>query len=169
MQQALTFNEFDWRSAAVTMSAGRVISTVSQHSTAAVRNYQVFTGLGTVNEALKELMHFLHTPEAVTALESAQAETLKNITDKMHEVHGKIRILSAQIKRAETGKYWHKLFAGRLSKIESYNQEICAHVEAFRSEAALIILGPRDQEFVIESLMAQAEPSDALRRAFTRH
>jgi uncharacterized protein YicC (UPF0701 family) len=166
MQTAtMTFNELEWRSDAVTASAGQVISEIARNSKL---HYRVLLDLRSVNDKMLDLLRHLHSPESIKNLESATPDKLQELVDKMKNVHGKIRILIAHVESWDLG-YWRRFYRSRLETMATYNQELAMHAEAFATpEKSLILLSKRDQEFLLESLMAPAEPNDALRRAVAR-
>jgi hypothetical protein len=170
MQTATTmkFNELEWRADAVQASAGQMISAVARHSKLAFYHYGLLTDLTAIGNTMADLVRYLHTAEAILCLESSTPEELDRFGSKLHEVQGKVRILCCQIRSTDLG-FWRKLYTSRLDRMEASNREIIAHAEAFKAtDSSLILLSKRDQEFLLESLMAPVEPNDALRRAFMK-
>ncbi|MGA9804833.1 MAG: hypothetical protein WA383_21295 [Terriglobales bacterium] len=169
MQTAtIKFNELEWRSDAVQAAAGRMISNVAKHSELAFLHLRFLGDLRSINEKMIDLLAYMHSPEAISILESAAPEELDRVSMKMHDVHSKMRVLILEVRSADLG-FWNRVYVSRLNKLEASNHELCSHVEAFRAaNSSLILLSKRDQEFLLESLMAPAEPNDALRRAFMK-
>ncbi|MGC2271839.1 MAG: hypothetical protein WA555_00940 [Candidatus Sulfotelmatobacter sp.] len=169
MQTAtMKFNELEWRADAVQASAGQMISTVARHSKMAFRHYGTLTDLNTISDKMAELLRYLHSPEASACLESCTSEDLNRLGSKLHEVQGKVRIVVCQIRSMDLG-FWRKLYYTRVDRLEASNRDLIAHSEAFKTvDSSLILLSKRDQEFLLESLLAPDEPNDALRRAFMK-
>lgn len=161
----MKFNELEWRSDAVQASAGQVISEIARNSKV---HYRVLLDLSSLNGKMLDLLQYLHSAESIKTLESAAPEELQELGAKMQHVHGKIRILIANVKSWDLG-FWRRFYYSRLETMAAYNKELCSHAEAFRMpDSSLVLLSKRDQEFLLESLLAPAEPNDALRRAFTK-
>lgn len=161
--EALKLNELEWRSDAVQASAGQIISEISRQSKL---HWGVLRDLGGMSEKMLDLLQYLHSSEAIAAIESTDSERLQEIADKMYGVQGKVRIMIAQIHSWDLG-FWRRFYVARIEKLKVYNAALLAHADAFRDNP--VVLSKRDQDFVVASLLAPAEPNDALRRIFTQH
>lgn len=168
MQTAtMKFNELEWRSDAVQASAGQMISRLATHSKEAFGHYSILLGLREINKQMTELLSYLHSPQAIRVIESSSEEERNRIGAKMHTVAGKVRVGICQLRESDIG-FWKRVYLPRLEMLSAANQELCSHAEAFMAADSLIMLSKRDQDFMLESLMAPDEPNDALRRVFTR-
>jgi Protein of unknown function (DUF1778) len=171
MQTAtMTFNELDWRSDAARASAGKVLSSVATQSKAAYKHYAVLRGIGVLNEKMLDLIKLMHSPELRTAIELASATDLAVPTEKLRDLHGKVRITVAQIRcLIPSVGFWKPFYSSRLQTLEAYNTEIVGHADAFAEvQSSLIMLSERDQELVLATMENPPAPNDALRRAFAR-
>jgi len=169
MQTAtMEFNELEWCSYAVQASAGKVICNVATHSKLAFQHYAVLMDLSSVNECMLNLLKCLHSPATIKALEASTPEELDHLSAEFQDTHNRLRVVVLKIRSFNLG-FWKRLYFSRLDKLEAYNRELFSHIEAFKAtDSSLILLSKRDQEFLLESLLAPPKANDALHHAFRR-
>jgi hypothetical protein len=166
--QAIAFNEIEWRSAAVTASAGRVISAAVHHARLGVRHYQILSGLNTVADSMRELLRILHSDTSIAVLEAATPEQRATIGKMLQESHDKLQMMVATLRTKDLG-YWRRLYTPKIEALEASNREYAAHSEALRDvDAELLVLSQNDQKFLINALLTPKEPSEDLYRVFAR-
>jgi hypothetical protein len=168
MEATMKFNELEWRSDAVQASAGQVISYVARNSKLALLHYGFLSSLGSINNQTLDLVNYMHSPEAIANLEASTDFERERIREKMMDVSNKVRVMICQLRNADFG-FWKRVYTKRLEELETANKALYSHAEAFGAiDSSVILLTKRDQERLLESLMAPDEPNDALRRAFMR-
>jgi hypothetical protein len=166
--QAIAINELEWRNAAVTASAGRVISNLAKQPASAVIHYRLLAGVRTVNGAVSELLTQMHSEASIAALEAALPEQRVTLGQQLENAHDKIRMMIATLRVANLG-YWKRFYTPKLDILESWNRELRAHSDALKdTDASLLILSKGDQEFLLDALLNPKEPSEDLRRTFSR-
>jgi hypothetical protein len=166
--QAIALNEIEWRSDAVAASAGRAISNVATHTLAGIKHLRILNAMSVIRDALTELLRHLHTEDSITALENATPEQRIKIATKFCEINDKVRLMFAASENVHLG-YWKPWYTPKLNAIKLLNSELVGHSEALKdTDAALIILSKKDQEFLLEAILNPKEPSEDFYRVFAR-
>jgi hypothetical protein len=166
----ITVNELEGRSYTILANASHALAaipSVAKHSRQAVRHYLFCLRLGKIAGQLEELMAYLHTPESIVALESAQPERVVRLGQIMREIPVKSFELVSMIRSADLG-FWQSSYERHTKRLESSAGEASAHISVFLEGTPLVLLTKVDQDRLVESLLNPPEPNARLRRAFGR-
>jgi hypothetical protein len=166
--QAITINEVEWRSAEVKAQSGRILSTAYQNAKIGILHVSILRDLGELAIAMRSLLAYLHTTDAITVLESTSPEDRGKVGANLRDAADKVQVTLARLRTTDFG-YWKRFYYAKIGALDKVNQEFCAHSRAFKNpDAELIVLGKEDQEFLLDMMINPKEPSEDLQRVFTR-
>lgn len=146
----------------------QVVAEIKKRSLLNFQHYLVTRKLASANQCLRSALDSLHTPEAIHTLALANGTQMLDLAARMEHVHTKVEETLGLIRSIRLG-FWERIYKPHIANMQRGNQELLAHIAAFKdSETGLILLTKRDQEAFLTLLENPPEPNEALRSAFNR-
>jgi hypothetical protein len=162
------FDEFVWRNDAILSVTRLTLSTVARKSKISWYHIQILQQLGILAQCKRELVDLFHTKDAVVALGQATPDQLRDFAEKMATSQEKTVEMLKKLRSLDKG-FWRPVYNVKLSKIEDLSREVDCHIRIFaNTESNLVLLTKKDQEHFIAALINPPEPTEEVRRAFSR-